>query len=321
MRMPMQSNKPGAHGYPLLFFYMNSSWVGSFFFALFVLGGGLGLYLWWGRFSTDNSPDSLLGYALAFGGIACFLLAAISYSLTRRTRRKAIGKLNAALNWHIGFGLMGLGLLILHSFGNFNPRSGTYALYGMLALVMCGIVGKVLDRIIPRLIAREVRNALTDSGEDRIERITQKLQNLTEERDPRQQAHNNPNSLSLAGILFGDARPGESLHGIPAKAFRERSLAGISLPPSWDLAYITLEETPYELQPRSGATGQQASNLKRQMRELQVVQQALQKEQFYRYVLRYWRALHIFLALITLGLTIWHIVYALQLLIPTWMGH
>lgn len=321
MRIPMQASKRGEHGYPLLFWYVSRSWVSSLLFSLFILGGGLGLYLWWGRFSTDNSPDSLLGYAFAFGGIACFLLAGICYSLTRRARRKAIGKLNAALNWHIGFGLMGLGLLILHSFGNFNPRSGTYALYGMLALVMCGIVGKGLDRLIPRLIAREVRKALTGSGEDRIERISQKLQALTEERDPRQQARKSPDNLSLSGLLFGEGRPGESMHGAPVGTIRKRSLAGVSLPPSWDLAYITLEETPHELQPRSGATGQQAPNLKRQMRELQVVQLALQKEQFYRYVLRYWRALHIFLALVTLGLTTWHIIYALQILIPTWMDH
>lgn len=321
MRMPMQANRQGEHGYPLLFWYVSISWVSSLLCTLFILGGGLGLYLWWGRFNADNSPDSLLGYAFAFGGIACFLLAGICYSLTCRARRRAIGKLNAALNWHIGFGLMGLGLLILHSFGNFNPRSGTYALYGMLALVMCGIVGKGLDRLIPRLIAREVRKALTGSGEDRIERISQKLQALAEERDPRQQARKSPANLSLAGLLFGKGRPGESMHGAPVEATRERSLAGVSLPPSWDLAYITLEETPHELRPSLGATGQQAPNLKNQIYELQVVQQALQKEQFYRYVLRYWRALHIFLALVTLGLTAWHIIYALQLLVPTWMGH
>lgn len=321
MRMPMQASKQGEHGYPLLFWYVSRSWVSSLLSTLFILGGGLGLYLWWGRFSTDNSPDSLLGYAFAFGGIACFLLAGICYSLTRRARRRAIGKLNAALNWHIGFGLMGVGLLILHSFGNFNPRSGTYALYGMLALVLCGIVGKSLDRLIPRLIAREVRKALTGSGEDRIERISQKLQALTKERDPRQQARKSPANLSLSGLLFGEGRPGESVHGAPAGAVRERSLAGVSLPPSWDLAYITLEETPHELRPSPSIAGQQAPNLQNQMHELQVVQQALQKEQFYRYVLRYWRALHIFLALVTLGLTTWHIIYALQLLIPTWMGH
>ena len=43
-------------------------------------------------------------------------------------------------------------LLFMHSFGNFNPRSGTFALYGMIALVISGFVGRLLDRLMPRLI-------------------------------------------------------------------------------------------------------------------------------------------------------------------------
>jgi len=43
----------------------------------------------------------------------------------------------------------------------------------------------------------------------------------------------------------------------------------------------------------------------------------MQREQYYRYVIRYWRAVHVLLVLITLGLTTWHLVYAAQLLLPT----
>jgi hypothetical protein len=53
------------------------------------------------------------------------------------------------------------------------------------------------------------------------------------------------------------------------------------------------------------------------MAALENAQRALQREQFYRYVIRYWRIFHVSLALLTIGLTLWHIVYALQLLIPT----
>ncbi len=49
----------------------------------------------------------------------------------------------------------------------------------------------------------------------------------------------------------------------------------------------------------------------------QVVQGAIRREQFYRYVIRYWRLLHIALALLAVGLIIWHLVYVAQLLIPT----
>jgi len=51
--------------------------------------------------------------------------------------------------------------------------------------------------------------------------------------------------------------------------------------------------------------------------ELQEVEQAMQRESFYRYVIRYWRKLHVLLVFVTLGLTLWHLVYAAQLLLPT----
>ena len=51
--------------------------------------------------------------------------------------------------------------------------------------------------------------------------------------------------------------------------------------------------------------------------EMEDVRRAMQNELFYRYITRYWRRFHILLALTTVGLLIWHVVYALQLLIPT----
>lgn len=312
----LHTSRRGEHGYPLLFFYANSMWLKSVLFGGSLLGGGIALYLLWNRLNADSSPDSTAGYILAFAGIACLLLAMFRYSLVRRARKRVIGQLNASLNWHMCFGLVGLFLLFLHSFGNFNPRTGTYALYGMIALVICGVVGKVLDRALPRLIAKEVHKALTGSGEDRIERISRKLQAVTQDSErARQQAN-----LSLAGILYG----GASQPGLSERENQPLSMVGLSLPPSWDLAYITLEETPQELQRRELTLTDdlpQGKGAQNHIAEIRSVQRALRKEQYYRYVLRYWRVLHILLALVTLGLTIWHIVYALQLLIPVWLGH
>ncbi len=53
--------------------------------------------------------------------------------------------------------------------------------------------------------------------------------------------------------------------------------------------------------------------------ELREVERAMQREQFYRYILRYWRTFHVALALLTLGLTLWHLIYAAQLLLPTFI--
>src|SRR5262249_32668660 len=154
----------GEKGYPLFFFTKTSAWVTSTSFGLLVIVLGSALYIWYSRVSNDPAPDSIVGFGYAFAGTTFLILAAVSYTLRRRSRQRAIGQLHAALQWHVCFGIVGLVLLFMHSFGNFNPRSGTFALYGMIALVISGLVGRLLDRLMPRLIAGEVRKVLTVQG-------------------------------------------------------------------------------------------------------------------------------------------------------------
>jgi hypothetical protein len=45
-------------------------------------------------------------------------------------------------------------------------------------------------------------------------------------------------------------------------------------------------------------------------------QTALQRDEYYRAIIRYWRIGHIVLALVTLGLLLWHLEYAATLLLP-----
>lgn len=273
----------GEKGFPWYFFSIPSARIKSVLVVLLIILGSGVLYLWYNRFGTDLAPDSVLGLSYGLAGTMCLGMATALYTLRRRARKRAIGQLSGALQWHIGFGVVGLALLFMHSFGNFNPRSGTFALYGMIALVVSGFIGRVLDSIMPRLITAEVDKALTTRGEDRIEIISQQLQSIV--------AHNTQD-LSAFKLSSQDT---------PSKDRRTVPLTSSAIPHnSWDLAYITLEKTPQE-----------------RISALQSVQTALQREQFYRYVIRYWRVLHIGLALLTVGLTIWHITYAMQLLIPT----
>src|SRR5205085_12512100 len=145
--------------------------------TLLVLGMCGGFYLSYIHNSNDAAPDSIAGLGYAILGTTSLLLAGILYSIRRRSRNKrALGQLNTALNLHVFFAIIGLALLFMHSFGNFNPRTGTYALYGLIALVISGFVGRALDHLMPRLIARQVHTALTAHGEDRIETISHKLQ-------------------------------------------------------------------------------------------------------------------------------------------------
>lgn len=326
----------GEKGYPLFFFSKSSAWVTSTLFGLLIIVLGGALYIWYSRVSNDPTPDSSFGFGYAFAGTAFLILAAVLYTLRRRSRRRGIGQLHTALQWHICFGVVGLVLLFMHSFGNFNPRSGTFALYGMVALVISGFVGRLLDRVMPRLIASEVRKALTAKGEDRIEVISQKLEALVLHNSEEIRGFSTQmpamHSPSSNGSSTTGERTTQSL--VPLQPVSPKGLpfqtTGQPLHTSWDLAYISLEETPQEMSrnaaqhrfvPDKKSTltrpGALIPGAQEHMAALQKVQRALHREQFYRYVIRYWRVFHISLALLTVGLTLWHIEYALQLLIPT----
>ena len=324
-----RESNTGESGYSWLFFSGGRTWFK--YLAVILVGAALGgvSYVWYTWHSNDASPDSIAGFAYAIIGTIFLLLAAVLYSLRRRSRRKRVGQLNSSLNWHVCFAVLGMVFLFLHSFGNFNARTGTYALYGMIALVVSGAVGRFLDRLVPRLIAGEVHKALTSQGDDRIESISQELQAIV--------VHN---SQDLRGFVpVQDVRsPRASTSLVPLSgsisnhfpfAYEDQPLHT-----PWDLAYISLEATPQELSreesqyrfipdKKSGLTrpGALMPGAQEHISELREVERAMQREQFYRHVIRYWRKFHIALALLTLGLTVWHLIYAAQLLLPVLLHH
>lgn len=295
--------------------------------TLLLLAGGIGFYAWYLRHSQDTSPDSVAGYALAILGTFFVILAAILYSRRRRMRKnRVVGQLHASLQWHMCFAIVGLEFLLLHSFGNFNPRSGTYALYGMIALAISGVIGRLLDRLLPRLIAHEAHKALTAQGEDRVEAISQKLQAIV--------MHNTANIQGFASTEQAPRRSTSlvSLSGGPLSNHFPFEYKNQPLHTPWDLAYISLEATPQEMSREAGQyrfvpdrkselvrPGALMPGAQEQISELRKVEAAMQREQFYRYMIRYWRRFHVLLALLTIGLTIWHVIYAAQLLIPVFL--
>jgi hypothetical protein len=328
----------GETGYRWLFFAGGRAWFMRL--VVIVLGTGIGVafYLWYAQQSNDAAPDSLAGYAYAITGTIFLLLATFLYALRRRSYSKqAVGQLSKSLNWHICFGVLGLVFLFLHSFGNFNHRSGTYALCGLVALTLSGMVGRFLDRLVPRLIAGEVHKALTIQGDDRIEIISQKLQAIV--------AHNSQKLRGFTPIPGARSYPGQNKAGrgrdksgpyglVPlpgpisndfSSGYKDRSLHT-----PWDLAYISLEATPQELSHEAGQyrfipdkkseltyPGALMPGAQEHMSDLQEVERAMQREQIYRYIIRYWRKFHLVLALLTLALMLWHLIYAVQLLLPT----
>ena len=269
------------------------------------------------RISADRSPFGVAGLTYAIAGLFLMGLATVAYTRSRRSRKRTVGALNAALHWHISFGIIALFLIFLHSFGNFELVSGTYALFGLVALVISGMIGRTLDRFVPRLIAREVNTALTEQGDDRIESVTRTLKNITTYH--KEQIHSFQSQQDIQVVE-------KDMQMVAAHLV---SQDGTALPTSWDLAYISLAETPQEIErdtehyrfvpDRKSPLAEPSAlvpGLQEQMAELQTVQRALQRERFYRAIIRYWRIVHICLALLTIGLTLWHLEYAATIMIP-----
>jgi hypothetical protein len=328
VRNDYQYDEPeGETGYSWLHFSPGAGQMLRVLLTLVLMGGGIAFYVWYGRHSSDASPDSIAGYAFAITGMFFAMLAGILFSRRRRSHKKrAVGKLNGSLQWHMCFALLALVFLFLHSFGNFNPRTGTYALYGMIALAISGVIGRLLDRLAPRLVAGAAHKALTARGEDRVESISQKLQAIV--------VHNTEKVQGFAASDESKAITSSpvSLTGGPLSNHFPFEYRNQPLHTPWDLAYISLEATPQELGREAGQyrfvpdkkseltrPGALMPGAREHIAELEEVERAMQRETFYRYVIRYWRRLHVLLVLVTLGLTLWHIIYAVQLLLPTLM--
>lgn len=275
------------------------AWLPGLLVTLVVIGASGAFYLWYSASdSHDVSPDSLVGLAFAVAGTLCVLLAAFLYAARRRSRKRTVGQLNTSLHWHIYLALTGLALLLMHSFGNFNARTGTYALYGLVAVVVSGLLGRLIDRYIPRLIAIEVAKTLTEQGEDRVEVLSRRLQ-------------------SLAGLRRRPEAP--TLHPIYAHRARPTNIPDVP----WDIAYTSLEMkqlhdprrqfvpsptmTPFAPYP--------IEDFEAEIAGIQQVERAMTREEFYRTLIHYWRLLHIAIVLLTLALIAWHLVFAVQLML------
>src|SRR2546428_10754089 len=85
-------------GYPWLFFHVRHTWGTGLIVTLIVIAISGAFYLWYSQSGNDTSPDSAAGLGYAVIGTIFFILAAVLYSLRRRSRRRAIGHLNVVLN-------------------------------------------------------------------------------------------------------------------------------------------------------------------------------------------------------------------------------
>lgn len=306
-RAMLNDGQQGERGYSRLFFYPTSAWALAFTVALLTIGAGAAFYVFYKRPGADTFPGSTVGLIYAVIATIFFILAAAGYALRRRSRKRAVGQLNASLNWHIFLAIIALAFAFFHALGNFEAISGTYALIGLLALVLSGMIGRFLDRILPRMITAEVDAVLTAQGDDRGETLSQELKAIITDHSlavpPRQPTARDTRTPAL---------PAQNALNVP-----------------WDLAYISLEPTQQELDrdaPHYRFIPDRKSNLSRidvfmppaekPMAEMHRIQQCMSREQRYRRLIRLWRSVHVTLAIIAVGLIIYHLIFVGVLFLP-----
>lgn len=261
-------------------------------FVGLLLGGGLVYgYVAYAR-GADVAPDSVYGYLFAIAATILLALVGMGYTLRKRWRRSRIGLLHTALSWHTVGAVLALALILAHAAGNFHPRTGTYALYSLIALVVSGVIGRQLDRIAPRLAANNALKAVTPEGEERLDAL---VSALSEKRRRRRE----PQTTSTRQA--------------PSSA-------------PWDLAYYDLSATddqiPAILNQRSTSSAQSAARAGSgsatagaQAAASSELRRAIGLERLCLRLIRVWRYLHSALSVLTLILILWHLEFAATLLL------
>jgi len=105
--------------------------------------------------------------------------------------------------------------------------------------------------------------------------------------------------------------------------------AQIALNVPWDLAYISLEPTQQELDrdaPHYRFIPDRKSDMslvdvllspaEKPMAEMRRMQRAMSREQRYRRLIRLWRSVHIILAIVAVGLIVYHLIFVSVLFLP-----
>ena len=118
--------------------------------SLVSVGAITGLYLWASRFGTPAS-SGLIGHGLGVIGFVLMLATETLYSLRKRARGRAVGRLSSWLQWHIVTGIVGSYMVLLHTAWQFNGLAGVITLLTTV-VVASGFVGRYLYTAIPRTV-------------------------------------------------------------------------------------------------------------------------------------------------------------------------
>jgi hypothetical protein len=118
--------------------------------AVVLVGTVTALYIWVARAGTPTS-SSFFGHSLGVLGFLLMLATETLYSLRKRTRGRAYGRLSTWLQWHIVMGIVGSYMVLLHTAWQFQGLAGVVTLLTVV-VVLSGFVGRYVYTAIPRTL-------------------------------------------------------------------------------------------------------------------------------------------------------------------------
>ena len=119
----------------------------------YALAAMIGLTLVYVPIATQGIPaaSGVLGHGLGILGFLLMLSTETLYSLRKRARGKAIGRMSTWLQIHIFTGLVGPFMVLLHTSWKFNGLAGVLMLMTII-IVVSGIIGRYIYTAVPRTV-------------------------------------------------------------------------------------------------------------------------------------------------------------------------
>ena len=119
------------------------------FLTCILIGAGYGLV----AFSTREIPaaSEFFGHILGIIGFILMLMTEMLYSIRKRSRSAAMGRMSTWLKFHIYMGLVGPFMVLLHSSWKFNGLAGATTLLTAI-IVISGFIGRYIFTRIPRTL-------------------------------------------------------------------------------------------------------------------------------------------------------------------------
>lgn len=256
--------------------------------AVVTVGAVTALYIWGARAGTPASGD-FLGHSLGVVGFLLMLATETLYSLRKRARGRAIGRLSTWLQWHIVMGIVGSYMVLLHTAWQFQGLAGVVTLLTAV-VVLSGFVGRYIYTAIPRTLDG-AEQTLGDL-ERRREAVADELAAL---------ARSSPDAAGAIGDALGILKGTQPAVGGPVATVFGRAFVARRDRAALRRALVMLRSLDAELAARAGALLDEQTTLQRQLAALATA----------RRLLALWHTVHIPLGVALFALSFVHIGAAL----------